>query len=90
MSSVKDDYVRIMQDFLQQIMPASEFVTRYLAMFKNEIRDLDEDEFEILDEVFGDVDSYTIDADLLAEDPCFYLNDRQLREKVAVAIKKLT
>ena len=90
MTGFKDDYARMMQDFMQGAMSTTEFVTGYLKKFKNETRELDEEEFEILDELFGDIDAYTPETSLIVENPNFYIDERQLRERVAMAIKKLT
>ena len=48
-----------------------------------------EDEFEILDGLFGDADADTSDANLIAENPSFYIDEGQLKERVTMAIKKL-
>jgi Bacterial self-protective colicin-like immunity len=90
MTGFKDDYTRMMHSFIQGAMPTTEFVHTYLDKFKAETRELDEDEFEILDELFGDVDAYSPDPSLIAENPSFYIDEPQLRERVAMAIKKLT
>jgi hypothetical protein len=90
MTGFKNDYTRMMRSFIQGAMPTTEFVKGYLDKFKNETRQLSEDEFEILDELFGDIDAYTPDATLIAENPSFYVDEIQLRERVAMTIEKLT
>jgi Bacterial self-protective colicin-like immunity len=89
MTGFKDEYVRTMQDFVQGALSTTDFVTAYLNKFKNETRELGEEEFEMLDELFGDIDAYTPDASLIAEKPNFYIDEAQLRERVAMTISKL-
>ena len=89
MTAVKDEYVTMMQHFLDGNIPTPDFEKSYLSKFKNEPRNLDDKEFEILDALFGDIDAYTSDASLIAENPNFYVNESQLRESVAMAVKKL-
>lgn len=89
MTGFKDEYARMMQDFMQGVLPTTGFAAAYLDKFKNETRELGEEEFEILDELFGDVDAYTPDTSLIAQNPNFYIDEVQLRERVAMAIVKL-
>jgi len=89
MTDFKNGYVRIMQDFVQEYTSTIDFVTAYIDKFKNETQELAEDEFEILDGLFGDADAYTSDANLIAENPSFYIDEGQLKERVTMAIKKL-
>jgi hypothetical protein len=69
-------------------MPVEEFQETYLERFKNETN-LDREAFQLLDELFGDVDSFTVDQRLLAESPDFYLDEARLREKVHVVADSL-
>ena len=89
MTDFKSEYVRMMQGFVQGATSTTGFVTAYLDKFKNETRELAEAEFEILDELFGDVDAYTPDVSLIAENPSFYIDEGQLKQRVAMAIEKL-
>ncbi|MEN9855581.1 MAG: hypothetical protein RL186_1305 [Pseudomonadota bacterium] len=89
MTVFKNEYSQLMQDYLCGNMPTTDFVSAYLEMFKSETRDLSMKEFEILDAAFGDVDAYTSDPKLIFENPKFYLNESQLKEKIAVALGDL-
>ncbi len=89
MSSAKCDYAQMVHTFMHQGMPVQEFVTRYLTKFKVETRALDEETFRILDEIFADVDAYTPDETLIAENPDFYINEYQLRKSMAIQLEKL-
>jgi hypothetical protein len=50
---------------------------------------MDEALYELLEGIFGDVDSFTTDQELLAENSDFYLDELQLREKVRQASIRL-
>jgi hypothetical protein len=82
------DYGSLLAQFLSGTMPVEEFQATYLERFKNEGQ-LDGPMFELLDDLFGDVDSFTVDQQLLAENPNFYLNEASLREKVRSVANRL-
>ena len=88
MSNVVGAYKSLLESFLVQSISAIEFQSIYVDRFKNEGH-LDEQVFELLDELFGDVDSFTTDRYLLAHRPDFYLDEAQLRKKVQVALDRL-
>jgi hypothetical protein len=89
MSNALADYRLLLEQFLMGAMPVEDFQTTYLDRFKNE-GPLDASLFELLDELFGDVDSFTTDSQLLAESPGFYLDEAGLREKVSRAMSHLS
>lgn len=82
------DYGSLLTQFLSGAIPVEEFQAIYLERFKNEGQ-LDGAMFELLDELFGDVDSFTVDQRLLAESPDFYLDEARLREKVRSVVNRL-
>ncbi|CAN7425103.1 MAG: colicin immunity domain-containing protein [Acidovorax sp.] len=88
MSNALVDYGALLEQFLNGAMSVEEFQGTYLDRFKNEGQ-LDEPLFELLDELFGDVDSFTADQQLLTENPGFYLDEAGLREKVRNAVSRL-
>ena len=69
-------------------MSVEEFQATYLDRFKNEGQ-LDEPLFELFDEFFGGVDSFTTDQQILIENPGFHLDEAALREKVQLAARRL-
>jgi len=93
MSNMYTDYGLLLHGFLSGASSAEDFQRAYIDCFKNESRALDDSLFEILDELFGDVDAFCADPDLLAElvvaKPGFYLDEKALREKVAQASQRL-
>jgi hypothetical protein len=84
------DYRTLLEQFLSGAMSAEEFQTTYLDRFKNETRRLEEPLFELLDGLFGDVDAFTTDPSLLAEDPKYYVDEETLRKKVKAAVSQIT
>jgi hypothetical protein len=89
MVGIAGEYKALMNDFLDGVISTVGFQTAFLTKFKNENRKFEGSTFYVLDELFGDIDSFTSDANLIAEDPSFYLNEDQLRRKVIVAVGKL-
>lgn len=85
MKEISQEYELLLEKFLDGTMPVDEFQRVYLDRFKNEQRSLDDALYEVLEGVFGDVDSFTTDQQLLAENPDFYLDEPQLREKIRQA-----
>ena len=85
MKEIAQEYKLLLEKFLDGTMPVDEFQTVYLDRFKTEQRSLNDALYEILEGVFGDVDSLTTDQQLLAENPDFYLDESQLREKIRQA-----
>jgi len=88
MRDAASEYLALFEKFLNRSMTVEEFRETYLAQFKNEER-LEEPLFEILDQIFGDVDLFTTDRELCAEKPEFYLDQASLREKVRIAAMRL-
>jgi hypothetical protein len=83
-----------MTAFVDGTISAAEFERRYLDKFKREQRPLDEMTYQLLDEVFGDVDAFCADEEvydqIAAEHPGWPHNAAELREKVRAAITRLT
>jgi hypothetical protein len=89
MNGIAIEYIAVMKDFLEGNTSITVFQNAYLTKFKNDAREFDKRTFKVLDELFGDIDACTSDTDLIDEDPSFYINEDQLRQKVAIAIKRL-
>jgi hypothetical protein len=66
MTSVAQDYMKLMREFLEESISPATFQERYLAQFKAETREMDEGVYQVLDKVFGDLDAFTTD-DLLRQ-----------------------
>jgi hypothetical protein len=80
-------YVELLESFLQDRVDANAFERAYLDLFTEDETDWPENEFLVLDELFADVDAFCDDPDL--RDPGD-LDETQLRERVRVALDKLT
>lgn len=93
MKSAANDYKSLLEQFLNGGMTAEQFQLAYLDKFKSETRILDETLYELLDGLFVDVDSFVSDPELLAqlqaERPGFYLDERALRDRAAEAVRRL-
>ena len=81
-------YLALIDDFISGRVDGPEFEGRYLSTFKTEDRILGSPIFDILNELFIDVDSYVADPDLRTgpED----LSEEQLRERAREARQKLS
>lgn len=84
------EYGVLLDQFLNQEISVEEFQEKYLERFKNERRQLAEPLFELLDGLFGDVDAFSSDPQLIAEDPGYYLDEMGLREIVRVVAARLS
>ena len=93
MNSDVSPYLYLLKRFLDNALSAEGFQAAYLDMFKHENRQLDPALFEILDALFGDVDSFVLDPELRSElesqNPGFYLDEIALRRRVSDAYMKL-
>ncbi|THF63408.1 colicin immunity domain-containing protein [Pseudothauera rhizosphaerae] len=89
MSNAAVEYGLLLKKFLDGAISVDEFRVTYFDRFKNEGR-LNEPLFNLLDELFGDVDSFTTDQELLDENPEFYLDEKGLREKVQNVANRLS
>jgi hypothetical protein len=89
MMNIIGEYIKIIQDFLSNSISVEEFERQYLTKFKNETREMDDPSFQILDEIFGDVDSLTNDPALLSENQSFYIDEGELRKRLSQAIASL-
>jgi hypothetical protein len=83
------EYKALIQSYLSDEFSSLEFQILYIEKFKNEERLLDDCLFLILDEFFGDVDAYTEDEELLAENSDFYLNKNMFRERAGNILNRL-
>lgn len=89
MKEVRKDYEQLLGQFVNGSLSAAEFQAIYLEKFKQEKRHMTDAVYELLEGVFGDVDSFTLDSELHSESPQFYLDERGLRERVENACNLL-
>lgn len=86
-------YLLLLKQFLDNQMSAEAFQSVYLDTFKRDDRPLDSVLFNILDTLFGDIDSFVSDpglrCELEAQTPGFYLDEPTLRRRVSEAYAEL-
>lgn len=89
MNAYVEKYTLLLQRFLGHEISPQEFQTAFFKHFQNESVDMDESLFLLLDELFGALDCYTEDAELLAERPGFYLDIGGLKRESADVLRRL-
>ena len=80
-------YLDLMRGFGERRISASEFETKFLALYKNDATNWSEREFRALDELFGAVDAFCGDDSLRDDED---IDEEQLLGYVALAWKKLS
>ncbi|PAX52031.1 hypothetical protein CK510_21555 [Brunnivagina elsteri CCALA 953] len=71
-------YIILLEDFLSKKIDTNKFEQIFLQIFKDEEIFYSEIEFQVLDKLFGDVDAYCNDPNLI-EDPEFEITEEELR-----------
>ena len=93
MSQDISHYLSLLKQFLENQLSADAFQSQYLEMFKHDNRPLDSALFNILDTLFGDIDSFVSDpglrSELESQTPGFYLDEPTLRRRVSDAYAEL-
>ncbi|WP_043481367.1 colicin immunity domain-containing protein [Janthinobacterium sp. HH01] len=74
-------YRDLLRKFVAHEMTVAQFQSTFFTQFLKDPCKFDESLFLLLDELFGDVDSYTDDPVLLAKSPDFYLDLPGLERK---------
>lgn len=82
-----EHYISLITQFVTGKIMASQFEASYLEMFKNETRELPEDAYDVLNDLFSNVDAYCGDPELRDDDD---LDDEELLNSAKQALKKLT
>jgi hypothetical protein len=75
--------------YLSDKCTLGQFVEVFFGRFKNESRVLPEDVYLVLDELFGNLDAFTENEDLLRDDPDYYLNAEQVGHCIRCACESL-
>lgn len=83
------EYGQLLGQFVNGGLQVEEFQENFLRRFKQERRPMNEEIFDLLEGVFGDVDSFSRNRGLLAKRSEFYLNEQQLRERAKTAWTQL-
>jgi hypothetical protein len=80
------EYVQLIDSFVHGEISALEFERVYLQMFKEDPTIRPETEYEILDRLFSDVDSFCADSGLRSIDD---LDEEQLHSEARTALGRL-
>ena len=79
-------YRKLIESFVYRKIDPKTFERDYLDWFKNDATEWSESEYEILNDLFGDVDAFCADPQLCGLDD---LSEDQLRQKAQLALEKL-
>ena len=79
-------YIELIESFLSNQISPFEFQRKYLDMFKEDDSEGTEEEYEVLNDLFGDVDAFYADPELRGPDD---LDENGLRRHSEIALKKL-
>jgi hypothetical protein len=90
MNDVLHDYELLLEQFINGTIMVKELQNLYLDRFKKELRPMDESLYEVLEELFGDIDICTADPELLTKHSAFYLDEASLRHKIRQGLKQLS
>lgn len=89
MNANHEKYDFLLRQFLEHQISPQEFQTAFFDYFQNESIGMAEPLFLLLDELFGALDCYTEDIELLAERPGFYLDLKGLKREAADISQRL-
>ena len=81
MADLLSDYRDLVGRYVDGAISAAALQSAYIDRFKAEERPMSEDEYQLLDTFFAELDCYTEDRELLASDPDFYLDEAALRQR---------
>lgn len=79
-------YVRLIESFLNSQISPLTFEREYLNMFKNDATGWSGAEYDVLNDLFGDVDAFCADPKLRGPDD---LDEDQLKQRARTALEKL-
>lgn len=79
-------YVRLIESFANDQIDGEQFEKSFLEMFKNDSSQFNEQEYEILNGLFYDVEDFVADPAIRDEGD---LDEQQLKTKSEVHLKKL-
>lgn len=77
-----EGYLILIEDFIRGGLSVSAFQEAFFRTFKNEDVIFDEAAFQLLDELFGDLDAFTDNAELLRLNSVYYVDEATLRANV--------
>lgn len=91
MKVVIEPYLGLIKEFVAGNLSVRYFQDLYFDVFKQERRELTEDVYEWLDNLFCELDAYTDDEDFARDNPKYCIDEKRLREialKTMIALKQ--
>ena len=82
-------YAKLISNFLDGNLSAVQFSNSFVQRFKSDSKPMDEGLFLLLDELFGDAESFTPNRALLRENPGFYLDEPGLQAKARDILERM-
>lgn len=82
MKHIANEYKNLLLDFLDKKISSDSFQEKYIDKFKSEEREIPENLYEILEDIFAICDSFTKDDHLIKEYGNYYLNEDEFMEKL--------
>lgn len=86
MSKHLTPYLNLLSSFVTGNISGTDLESRYFSLYKNETSLFPDQEFLILDKLFGDIDAFVADPNLRDEDD---LDEETLQEHCLIALEKL-
>lgn len=86
MSADLEGYIELISSFLNNQISVLDFERMYLDKFKNDTSDFIEDEYTVLNNLFGDVDAFCADPGLRDSED---LDEAQLKQQCKAAVERL-
>jgi self-protective colicin-like immunity protein len=80
------EYIGLLEAFIEGRIDAQTFEQFYLERFKSDTTRWPEGEYQILNDLFGDIDAFCAEPELRGPED---LDETQLRERSATALDKL-
>ena len=82
-----EPYILLITQFVAGDVTADQFEASYMDMFKNESREIPDDIYDVLNDLFSDLDVYCGDPDLRDDED---LDESALLSSAEEALRKLT
>ncbi len=86
MSNDLTPYINLLSSFVTENISGTDLESKYFSLYKNETTLFPDEEFLILDKLFGDIDAFVADPNLRDEDD---LDEETLQEHCLIALEKL-
>lgn len=93
MKQIIEEYCRLLEEYLNGSSTGYEWIRKFLRFYGPDHRQMEEELYQVLDTLWGDVESFVPLEDRYRElskhKPNFYLNDVLFRERAEVAYNEL-